>query len=441
MRILYFSRDYTTHDRRFLQELAKTEHKVYFLQLERRGHTLEDRPLPVEIEQIHWAGGRAPARLRDGPRLLPDLKRVIRQVKPDLIQAGPIQRAAFLAALTGFHPLLSMSWGYDLLVDANRNAAWRWATRFTLKHSDAMVGDCQTIRQLAVAHGMPDERIVTFPWGIDLEHFAPLPPSPAQEQDENAGSSRPFVILSTRGWESIYGVDIIARAFVTAARQCAELQLIMLGNGSLATTLRRMFAKGNVEEQVVFPGQVKYSELPRYYQRADLYVSASHSDGSSISLLEAMACGKPVLVSDIPGNREWVTPYTPLSPESSFARSPSPLKGKGENAENLGVLGGKVVQNTQISELSPPSRPSFWAEKGGDAAELCSGDERDGVGWLFTDGDADALAQAILHAVEQRRRLPEMGCRARALAEQRADWSKNFPYLFKAYDIALSRSN
>jgi glycosyltransferase involved in cell wall biosynthesis len=419
MRILYFSRDYTTHDRRFLQELAKTEHKVYFLQLERRGHTLEDRPLPMEIEQLHWAGGRAPARLRDGPRLLPDLKRVIRQVKPDLIQAGPLQRAAFLAALTGFHPLLSMSWGYDLLVDANQNAAWRWATRFTLKHSDAMVGDCQTIRQLAVAHGMPDERIVTFPWGIDLEHFAPLS---APEYTKGEGDSAkvgpeagflhspdptfppPFVILSTRGWESIYGVDIIARAFVTAARHCAELQLIMLGNGSLATTLRQMFAKGNVEEQVVFPGQVKYSELPRYYQLADLYVSASHSDGSSISLLEAMACGKPVLVSDIPGNREWVTPYTPLSPD------PFPLKGKGEN--------------TKISEFLPPLPL-----------------ERGDVGWLFPDGDADALAQAILHAAEQRRRLPEMGRWARALAEERADWSKNFPNLFKAYEIAMTRSN
>ena len=407
MRILYFSRDYTSHDHRFLQALAKTEHKVYFLQLERRGHTLEDRPLPAEIEQLFWLGGRTPARLGDGPRLLFDLKRVIRQVKPDLIQAGPLQRTAFLAALTGFRPLLSMSWGYDLLVDANHNAAWRWATRFTLKHSDAMVGDCQTIRQLAIAHGMQGERIVTFPWGIDLEHFVPQSSALSASEGENVGnlgingnevsadaqiSDAPFVILSTRGWEPIYGVELIARAFVAAARQCPELKLIMLGNGSLAPMLHRIFVKGNVEEQVMFPGQVKHSELPRYYQMADLYVSASHSDGSSISLLEAMACGRPVLVSDIPGNREWVIPYTPPFPESSFARSPSLL-------------------------------------------------EEGDVGWLFPDGDADALAQAILHAVEQRRSLAEIGRRARALAERRADWNKNFPNLFKAYDIALSRSS
>ncbi len=385
MRILYFTRDYTTHDHRFLQALSKTEHQVYFLQLERRGQPLEDRPLPVEIEQIHWAGGRIQARLRDGPRLLLDLKRVIRRVRPDLVQAGPIQRAAFLAALAGCKPLVTMSWGYDLLVDANQNASWRWATRFTLKHSGALVGDCQTIRHLAIAHGMPDARIVTFPWGVDLEHFSP-----------DSSSSRspyppPFVILSTRAWEPIYGVDIIARAFVNAARERPEIRLVMLGHGSLAASLRRIFAKGNVEEQVTFPGQVKYTELPRYYRMADLYVSASHSDGTSISLLEAMACGKPVLVADIPGNREWVSANIPLSP------APFPQAGEG--------------------------------------------DER-GVGWLFPDGDAGVLAQAILQAVDQRSRLAEMGKQARALVEERADWKVNFLNLFKAYDIAtISRSN
>ena len=63
MRILYFTRDYTTHDRRFLEALANTEHKVYYLRLERRGHQLEDRPLPPEIELIPWAGGQKPAQL------------------------------------------------------------------------------------------------------------------------------------------------------------------------------------------------------------------------------------------------------------------------------------------------------------------------------------------------------------------------------------------
>lgn len=302
MRILYFTRDYTTHDRRFLAALTRTEHQVYYLRLEQRGHQLEDRPLPPQIELVDWAGGKGPARRRDGPRLLAGLRRVIADVRPDLIQSGPLQTAAFLVALSGFRPLLSMSWGYDLLIDADRSPTWRWATRYTLRHSAALLGDCNTIRQKAIAFGMPDERIVTFPWGVDLHHFSP---GNDASQDTQEGS---FTILSTRGWEPIYGVDVLARAFVQAARRRPELRLIMLGNGSQAGLLRKIFIQGGVQARVHFPGQVSHADLPRYYRSADLYVSASHSDGSSISLLEAMACGRPALVSDIPGNQEWVTP-------------------------------------------------------------------------------------------------------------------------------------
>ena len=388
MRILYFSRDYTPHDYRFLSALAGSEHCVYYMHLERRGQALEDRALPPQIEQVAWRGGQSPVRLKDGPQLLLDLKRVIHQIQPDLIQAGPLQRSALLVALAGFHPLLSMSWGYDLLIDADRNAAWRWATRYTLGHSDALLGDCDVIRQLAIAHGMAPEHIVTFPWGIDLEHFCPggearLSGSPINSSTSIAGDrSMPFSLLSTRGWEPIYGVETIARAFVRASHQFPELRLVMLGNGSQAPLLRHILTvDGTLSEKktlldensqidrVMFPGHVSYTELPHYYRSADLYVAATHSDGTSISLLEAMACGIPVLVSDIPGNREWVTP--------------------GEN------------------------------------------------GWLFPEGDAEALAQAILEAIGQRQSLPEMGRAARRLVEGRADWKMNFPKLFDAYQLAL----
>ncbi len=298
-RVLYFTRDYTPHDHRFLSGLAKTEHRVYYLQLERRGHTLEDRPLPPQIEQIRWKGGMRPARLRDGPRLYLDLRRVLSEIQPDLVHAGPIQRSAFLVALSGYQPLVSMSWGYDLIQDAQRNPLWRWATRYTLRRSAVMIGDCDTIRQLAVAHGIPGERVVTFPWGVDLERFSPGSPP---------GNAETFTLLSTRGWEPIYGADIIAQAFVLVARQRPELRLLMLGGGSQANLLRKIFERGGVEDQVGFPGQVPQVELPRYYRMCDVYLSASHSDGTSISLLEAMACGRPVIVSDIPGNREWVIP-------------------------------------------------------------------------------------------------------------------------------------
>lgn len=300
MRVLYFTRDYTPHDRRFLASLAGSGHQVYYLRLERRGHPLEERPLPEGIEAVAWAGGQKPVGVKDFAGLLPDLKRVLGEIEPDLVHAGPIQSAAFLVALAGFCPLVSMSWGYDLLYEADRSILGGQAARYTLQHSAVLVGDCQAVRQKAVSLGMPEERIVTFPWGVDLEHFKP--------PDTERPSEGPFTLLSTRSWEPVYGLDVLARGFVQAARQRPELRLVMLGDGSQAGLLREIFSRGGMLERVDFPGQVGQAGLPACYQAAHLYASASHSDGSSVSLLEAMACGLPAAVSDIPGNREWVEP-------------------------------------------------------------------------------------------------------------------------------------
>jgi hypothetical protein len=160
---LYFSRDYTPHDHRFLSALAETEHDVFYLRLERRGHETEDRVLPGRVQIVPWAGGQATMSLRDGPRLLFDMKRVLRRVQPNLIHAGPIQSVGLLAALSGFHPLVIMSWGSDLLLDAHKNGMYRWATRYVLEHCDVFLGDCEAVKQKALGFGVPEERNVTIP--------------------------------------------------------------------------------------------------------------------------------------------------------------------------------------------------------------------------------------------------------------------------------------
>lgn len=359
-RVLYFSRDYTVHDHRFLVALAESEYKIYFLRLEQYQHPPERRPLPSKIEPVFWSPNGTNLQPPEITNIASELERVISRVQPDLIHAGPIQRSAYLVALTGFKPLVSMSWGYDLIFDAQRNTEWERITRYTLSRSSVMVGDCDTVRDLAMTYGMPGERIITFPWGVDLKHFSPA----SSKRDRSS-----FIILSNRAWEPIYGVDVIARAFSLAAQERPDLRLRLLGTGNQADLITNILANADVLHQVDFFTRVDQIELPNIYRSADLYVSASHSDGTSISLLEALACGCPALVSDIPGNREWIEP---------------------------GVQG-----------------------------------------WLFPDGDHEALAQMMIRAVEQRQVLSVMGERARITAEQRGDWRSNFPRLLEAYHMAL----
>lgn len=357
MKIIYFSLDYSPHDHRFLSALSETDHEVFYVRLQRGPRQVEDRPVPAKIEQVLWAGGQSEFRWRDLPRLTFDFRRLTREIKPDLIHAGPIQTCAFIAVLSGFRPTLTMSWGFDLMDDVHKSKWMEWVTHYTLKRSTFFTSDANVTRDKAVSYGMNPNRTVVFPWGVDLQHF-----SPKTFQPSNFPT---FTLLCNRSWEPRYGVDVLARAFVKVAQQNPSVDLLLINGGSQAQVIRQILERGNALDRVTMPGQVTQKELPRYYHMADLYISPSHVDGSSVSLMEALACGIPCLVSDIPANKEWV---------------------------------------------------------------------EDGVnGWLFPDGNADALAAKILDAIRQREKLPEIGASARRSAEMRADWKKNFATLMEVY--------
>ena len=363
MKVIYFSFDYSPHDHRFLASLAETEHEVFYVRLQRGPRQVEDRPVPSKIQQVLWAGGQGEFRWRDLPKLVMDFRRFVKRIKPDLIHAGPIQTCAFIAVLSGFRPILTMSWGFDLMDDVHKSKWMERVTRYTLKRSTFFTSDANVTRDKAVTYGMNPDRTVVFPWGVDLQHFAP------ENRKSKIVNRKSFTLFCNRSWEPRYGVDVLAKAFVKVAQQNPNVDLLLIGGGSQAQTLRGILQRGNVLDRVTMPGQITQKDLPRFYHMADLYISPSHVDGSSVSLMEALACGLPCLISDIPANKEWV-------------------------AEN---------EN----------------------------------GWLFPDGDVDALAAKILDAIRQREKLPEIGAAARRSAEMRADWKKNFGQLLVTYEQAV----
>jgi L-malate glycosyltransferase len=376
MKIIYFSKSYTPHDYRFLYSLSKTEYEVFFLQLEPAKRQTEDRPVPENVEQILWAGGQHEFRWRDVPRLTFDLRRIIKEIKPDIIHAGPIQNCAFLVALSGFRSLLTMSWGYDLVMDADKSWWMRRVTSYTLRRTAFFTSDANVSRDKAVAFGMNPEKTVIFPWGVDIEQFQPKGADSGKRKAEPKNRKSQIVnrksltLFCSRTWESIYGVDVLAKAFVKVANEIPNVYLILLGGGSQGAHIRRILMNGGVMDRVHFGGQVGQRDLPRWYHMSDIYISPSHVDGTSVTLLEALASGLPCLVSDIPGNKDWI-----------------------EEGVN---------------------------------------------GWTFRDGDVDDLAEKILSAIKDRKSFKKFGEAARKTAEEKADWKKNFGKLLEAYDKVTS---
>lgn len=305
MRVLYFSEGYSGHDYRFLSKLAQSGHETFYLRLRQSAVASETRPLPPGIMVIEWSGSRGAPNWWTAWRFLKNFKKIVATVKPDLIHAGPVQTCGFLVALSGFKPFLLMSWGSDILSEARRSLAAKWVTRFTLRRSGMVQCDCLAVRDEARRLlPMDADRFVIFPWGVDLSQFCPRPSKLGLRQ--KLGWEKARIIISTRSFEPIYGTEVFLDALSEVLETERAVRVVMLGAGSLEGKVREFIQRHSLHDRIHLAGRVSNELLPDYMNEADLYIATSLSDGTSVSLLEAMACGLPVLVSDLPANREWV---------------------------------------------------------------------------------------------------------------------------------------
>jgi L-malate glycosyltransferase len=305
LNVLYVSRAYSTHDRRFLGSFVEAGWSPTHLPLTRE--RLEARSLPEGVRTIDWGEDTLPSTRREWTTRIRQMKGVVDAVKPDVVIAGPVQSGALIAAMAGATPLVTVSWGTDMLVDADRSELCMHATRRALEASSLVFGDCLAVRNAVRNHGgPPDDRIVTFPWGIDLDRFHPGPSS--LDLRRRLGWEDAEIFISTRSWEPVYAIDVLLRAFILLYRRRPGVRLILLGNGSLADEIHNAVRDLGLTGLVHTPGRIDQAGLPEWFRVADAYVSSALSDGTSVSLLEAMASGLPAVVSKSFGNLEWVKP-------------------------------------------------------------------------------------------------------------------------------------
>lgn len=303
MKLLYVSLGCSPHDIRFLEAFDDAGFVLSHLRL--TASCTDTRPLPARVRTIAWEQSSPVLTSSDCARLIPSFERVLSTEQPDVILAGPVPTAAYLVALAGFRRFVAMSWGTDMLVDVRDDSSARAAARYALERAGGAFGDCQAVADAFLRLvPVPRDRLAVFPWGIDLRRFSPGPT--ALSLRERLGWRDKRVLLCTRSWEPGYGMDILLRAVASAAREHPDCRLLLVGDGSLHDDIVSLIEQLQLSGIVHAMGRLSYDALPDIFRLADVYVSAALSDGTSVSLLEAMACGLPAIVTDGYGNPEWV---------------------------------------------------------------------------------------------------------------------------------------
>lgn len=225
------------------------------------------------------------------------------RIKPRVVLGNMATRYGFYTALSGFKPFILIVWGSDVLVSPKRFFILRFIVKFALRKADAVVVDSDVQEKAAVELGCNPEKILKFPWfSIDRVKVN----ASSNEMREKLGFRSNPIVISVRKHEPIYGVEYLIDAVSDVVNRVPKCRFLVVGQGSLSNKLREKVRELAIEEYVKFVGEVEREDVLAYLSAADIYVSTSLSDGTSASLLEAMTLGVPSIVTDIPGNREWV---------------------------------------------------------------------------------------------------------------------------------------
>jgi L-malate glycosyltransferase len=147
--------------------------------------------------------------------------------------------------------------------------------------------------------GIKGEKISVYPMCVE-EDF--LEGGRSRERRSNG----PMTIVSNRNLLPIYNVSLLIRAIPMVLQEEPHSKFIIAGDGPERDSLEREVKKLNLNSSVRFLGRVPHEEMPKLLTQADIYVSTSLYDGTSVSLLEAMATGTFPIVTDIPSNQEWI---------------------------------------------------------------------------------------------------------------------------------------
>ena len=162
----------------------------------------------------------------------------------------------------------------------------------------AMISVSSGLKQAMVALGAPQEKVTVLRNGVDLETFKPTDPAPARALWKTDGP----VMLSVGHLIKRKGHDLAIRAL----SHLPGWTLAIVGEGPEREALHRLARELKLDASVVFCGVQPHAALPSFYSAADILVLASSREGWANVLLEAMACGTPVVASNIAGNPEVV---------------------------------------------------------------------------------------------------------------------------------------
>lgn len=305
MRIALLADRSDIHTVRWVNGLAQRGHSIHLLTMQSGGDPIHHNVTLYQLRYSSPYGYYANAL---------QLRWKLSQIQPDLFHAHFASGYGTLGRLGGVRPYLLSVWGRDVYEFPYRSYLHKKVLLRNLNAADHL---CSTSHAMAKQTKLLDgdlDSISITPFGVNSNTFCP------KGTQKNMGwvhdSEALTVIGTVKKLDTKYGIDVLIRSFAQLCerlkkerpKQVESLRLVIVGDGPLREELDKLSRDCGIEKQTTFVGAVPHAEVPAYLRSFDIYAALSRSNSESfgVAIIEASACGLPVVVTDVGGLPEVV---------------------------------------------------------------------------------------------------------------------------------------
>jgi len=272
------------------------------------------------------------------------IRKLVKKINPDLINAHYITHYGFLAAMTG-KPFICSAWGADVNIMPKKSRIIKFLTKYILKKALAVTCDAHHMARSLEGLGATKDKIKIIFYGVDLNKDDPDKFRSKYPKEDNGNT-----IVTVRQLEPRYDPETIIRAVPYVKDEFPNTKFIIIGDGSQKKYLEELAKSLDCSKNVEFTGRIVNEDLPKYFVRSDIYVSTSLSDGGlSSATAEAMACELPVVVTAFGDNEKWVEDgktgfIIPLQDPKSLAQRITKLLRNKKIGEKMGKINRQIIK-------------------------------------------------------------------------------------------------
>ncbi len=298
MRIVFLAAGTSIHSARWVNGLSSAGIKVHLVTQHPVSNTLHPG---VEVIQHPYRG--TPGYLLMAAKV----RRALRAIRPDLLNAHFASGYGMTARLAGWHPYLLSVWGSDVYSFPAKSRFHRRLLEKNLAAADGLASTSHCMAEQVRTLAPAAEEIAVTPFGVDVRSFSVVPPlSPASRDG--------LVIGTVKTMSDTYGIDTLIEAFARLRQKLTAMQhplaekvvLRLVGDGPQIGALKALGERLGLADRITFTGAVPYERVPAELAKLDIYAALSRQESFGVAVLEAGAAGRPVVVSDAGGLPEVV---------------------------------------------------------------------------------------------------------------------------------------